>query len=109
MSRPLWYTILLAVRRIADEDFTSTDLAEEVGLDVASASAWLSKFERWGYVRKAGKAAAGRRWCWTWGLTTYGETRKAPTRANQIRGEKQAERTLRIAANPSQTRGKTEK
>lgn len=106
MKRPQWYVILLAARRVvAREDLTSTALAGEVGLDVASASAWLAKFSRWGYAAKVGKVPVGRRWAWSWTLTRYGETRKAPTRSNEIK----AKRTLRIAANPSQTLGKMEK
>lgn len=106
MKRPQWYTILLAARRVAGrEDLTSTALAGEVGLDTPSASAWLSKFERWGYTAKTGKVPIARRWTWTWALTTYGETRKAPTRSNQIRGEKPAERVSRIAANPPRNQG----
>lgn len=105
-KRTQWYSILVAARRIVErsEALTSSALSQKVKFPVNHAAAWLRKFERWGYVRRVGTTRGKGRPALTWEMTTYGDTRKAPTRSNQPNVEK-SRRTLRIAANPSGNQG----
>jgi hypothetical protein len=50
-----WLDILKATRKHAvNGDITSAVLKKKTGLDIRVASAWLSKFVRWGYLIRAG-------------------------------------------------------
>ena len=98
----LWREVLYATRAIVkrEEPITSASLADEMEFDVKTASAWLGILAKYGYLRRIGREPANKRWQYVWELTRFGvEYRK---------GAKKAKSTLRIAANPSQTRGKTE-
>jgi hypothetical protein len=93
-SKP-WFHALLASRKISSrgEELTSTSLAKEIGGEVRVASAWLCKFERWGYVKKLDQVMTGRRWSWSWVVTRWG------TRAREKRGKSKGTH-LKMAANP---------
>ena len=99
----LWREVLYAARAVVKrgDPLTSNSLSGETGLDVKTSSAWLSILAKYGYLRRIGREPANKRWQYVWELTRFGvEYRK---------GAKRAKPTLRIAANPSPTRGKTEK
>lgn len=95
MKTKPWFDALLAARRILSrgEVLTSIALAREWDVDTRVASAWLFKFERWGYVKKDEKVATGKRWSWAWIVTRWG------TRA-RVKGYRAKKGELRIAANP---------
>jgi predicted ArsR family transcriptional regulator len=96
----LWRRVLYAARAIVKrkEPLTSASLAGEMGLEVAVASAWLAILSKYGYIIRTGREPSGTgRWHYTWGLTRFGVEYK--------QGAKQTKPTLRIAANPSNTRG----
>jgi predicted ArsR family transcriptional regulator len=104
-SAKRWYINLMAARRVADSNdgiVTSSALALAAKISVRFASAWLSKFERWGYVKRVeGRGTPKRgRPSVLWELTTYGSSRKAPGRSNQPSSSVK----LRIAANPKEDR-----
>lgn len=95
-----WYNILKAARRLskAKTEITSATLAEETGLEVNVASAWLSNFYHWGYVLPVGKRAPGRgRPTKIYKLTRWGE-RFRPAEE----GIRRIEKPLRKAANPKE-------
>ncbi len=105
MKRAPWFSILMAARKLAEAgSLTSSALSERVKFPINFASAWLRKFEKWGYVRRIGTARGKGRPALLWEMTNYGGTRKAPTRSNQP-NVGQAQRRLRIAANPSGKQG----
>lgn len=91
LSKP-WYQVLLALRRIhgREEIITSGVLAREAKISIPFASAWLFKFERYGYVSKEAKYITGRRWSWSWKVTRWG----LRFRPRKVRAG------LRLAANP---------
>lgn len=95
----LWREMLFAIRRIVErkETLTSSSLSNECEIDVKTASAWLGILAKYGYVAHSGSEPAGGRWHYTWKLTRFGREYR--------QGKKQAKPTLRIAANPSNTRG----
>ena len=99
MREKPWFDVLLAARRIAHrkETLTSGELALEASIETRIASAWLSKFARWGYVKKKEKIATGNRWSWSWVVTRWGIRAK-------IEGYKAKKTTLRIAANPEENK-----
>lgn len=72
-----WFKVLKLCRKLDDQEgvFTSYDLAEAGVNDPKVASAWLSKFEKWGYVRQDGKQFGGRI---SWRLTGWGKIKYAP-------------------------------
>lgn len=107
-KRAPWYSILLAARKLVEKgQLTSLTLSDKVDFPINFASAWLRKFERWGYVRRIGKTSgSGRgRPAILWEMTKYGNERRAPTRSNQPNVDKFVERRLRIAANPPGNQG----
>jgi predicted ArsR family transcriptional regulator len=81
-----WYEVLYSARRIGSQEgvekgkkvllavpFTSASLAEKTGLTPAIASAWIGKFQRWGYVVLAGKGqSTGGRPARLYELTKWG-------------------------------------
>lgn len=77
-----WYEVLLAARKSASKDglLTSESLALGTGLPVKTASAWLSKFVRWGYCLREGSETGKARWVRTFKLTKYGLERGKPKR-----------------------------
>lgn len=93
MSLPDWYQILEAARRLARKppnQFTSAHLAREAGIRstelsnaVHIASAWCSKFKRWGYLIGVDAVPTmGRAWN-VWTVTDAGMVRPPPkTRRN---------------------------
>lgn len=95
MDRKPWFDVLLSARRILSrgEILTSIGLALESGLETKVASAWLFKFERWGYVLRKEKVATEKRWSWSWSVTAWG------TKA-RVKGYRAKKEGLRIAANP---------
>lgn len=75
-----WFAILEACRELG-EPFAAMDLAESIDVAPATASGWLAKFCRWGYVRRAGSRAkqrGSRRWVRLYALTRYGLHRGEP-------------------------------
>lgn len=70
-----WYDILKAARRVARKgELTSQTLGLVTGLEVRAASAWLSKFQRWGYVLPNGTTSLnGGRWMRTYLVTRWGQ------------------------------------
>lgn len=66
---PPWFQALEAARKLSPRDthhFTAAQLAAEAGIEDTEksrgsqiASAWLSKFMKWGYVNFVGKVDAG--------------------------------------------------
>jgi len=92
MKNKPWYDVLLAARKIQGrgELITSQSLAREVQIPTGHASAWLFKFERFGYVLKGEKYITGKRWSWSWGLTRWGLRFR----------EGRAQKKLRLVANP---------
>ena len=96
MERKPWFDVLLAARRILSkgEVLTSIRLAAESDIDTRVASAWLFKFERWGYFLRKEKVATSKRWSWSWSITTWG------TKA-RVKGQRE-KKGLRIAANPEE-------
>lgn len=98
MKRAPWYQLLLAARRIAErgEDLTSIVLGAEAKLPTREASAWLSKFYRWGYALKIGRQGTKGRPATIWQLTDWGLRYKVGKRAKT---------TLKLAANPRRQPG----
>ena len=91
-----WYTVLLACRKVVarGDPLTSTAVAQETGLPVTHASAWLCKFFRFGYTLRKEKVPTNRRWAWVWELTDWGHRYK-------VKGAEPARRyTAKVAANP---------
>lgn len=82
MSDRPWYDVLLAVRRASlqgQRPFTAQDVAREAGIEGTErssperiASAWLGKFQRWGYILVEGSAKGARRWIRTYTVTDWG-------------------------------------
>lgn len=61
MASVTWFEVLMAAREFKDP-FTKDDLADAAGISAGPksspgriASAWLTKFARWGYVRRVGE------------------------------------------------------
>jgi len=88
LSLPDWFQILLAARRLATKhpnQFTSAELARAAGIRsterssaVHIASAWCSKFAKWGYlVRVDAVPTLGTAWN-VWTVTDAGMDRPAP-------------------------------
>ena len=94
-----WFDVLTFSRELAEVGvFTSTQLADAADVSVKEASAWLSKFYRWGYALKAGRTPTNGRWSFQWKLTKWG-LEVEPKRS--IRARKvEKDRKLRVAANP---------
>ena len=97
MERKPWFAVLLAARRILSrgEVLTSIGLAGESGLETRVASAWLFKFERWGYFLRKEKVATSKRWSWSWSITAWG------TKA-RVKGYRAKTKGLKMAANPEE-------
>lgn len=87
-----WFAVLESARRIqrGGAMITSTALGQEAGISTGIASAWLFKFERFGYVRRGEKYITGKRWSWSWGLTRWGLRFR----------ERRAKAPLKLVANP---------
>lgn len=97
----LWRKMLYAVRDIAKGGpITSHHLANAVGLDVKTASAWLCILAKYGYLRRAGKETVGGRWGYVWELTLFGYEYRPRGKKLRPAPESAAQRELRIAANP---------
>jgi len=74
-----WFDVLDAVRQEAQKgEFTSRGVGSRAGIATSVASAWLSKFVKWEYVRIAGTAMGSRRWERTYTITQYGADRPKP-------------------------------
>ena len=91
MTNPDWYQILLAARRLASRppnQFTSAELAEEARIPATGASsamriasAWCSKFSKWGYlVQVDAVSTQGTPWK-VWTVTDSGMTHPPPKNA----------------------------
>lgn len=93
-----WWDVLLAVRRAShdgERKFTASDVAMEAKFEPTEgsdarriASGWLSKFTRWGYVKRSGSVKGESRWVRTFELTEYGKTRPEPTTGKPVWTEK---------------------
>jgi hypothetical protein len=79
--RKPWYDVLKAARRASKNGtdlLTAAALSEDGffkpygdrGIHVASA--WLSKFVRWGYAVREGSQPSGKAWARTYRLTKWG-------------------------------------
>lgn len=91
MELPSWYRILEACRRLS-EPFGSIELAaacKSPKLDAHSASGWLSKFVRWGYVAPAGSRKAKGHPASLFTLTVVGDEKPKP---KTLRGTRTVER-----------------
>jgi hypothetical protein len=99
MQKKPWFDVLLSARRILSrgEVLTSIGLAGESGIETRIASAWLFKFERWGYVLRKEKVATRKRWSWSWSITTWG------TKA-RVKGYRAKVDRPKMAANPKEER-----
>lgn len=79
-KNPGWFEILEAAKKLGD-DFTGSSLGAAVGLigtkessPTQIASAWLLKFEKWGYVQRTGTVpSGGPRPSVTWVVTKKGQ------------------------------------
>jgi DNA-binding PadR family transcriptional regulator len=70
-----WFDFLGSLRAIASQkpNFGSEDLARQSGLSEKDASAWISKFVRWGYAKRIGlEENPGRKPRGVYSLTDYG-------------------------------------
>lgn len=93
-----WWDVLEAVRRVSlagERPFTSMDVAREAGIKATErssperiASAWLGKFQRWGYIVQKGTAEGAKRWIRTYTITKYGLERPAPGPAPEWKAKK---------------------
>lgn len=104
-----WFSILEAARQLSEDGFTAEELAQEAeieGTEISKpakiASAWLSKFHRWGYVLQAGTASSGRRWVRVWKLTDWGfEYEPGKDHGKKTRtGKPRTKAVRKVAANP---------
>lgn len=87
-----WFAVLEAARRVQRRGdlITSSALAAEAEIPTPIASAWLFKFERFGYVLRGDKYITGKRWSWSWALTRWGLRFR----------EKKVRAPLKLVANP---------
>ena len=88
-----WYEVLVASRPLPEAGFTARDLASSAGIKESSsgrstgeqiASAWLSKFQRWGYALPSGQKDGGMN---IWQLTKWGMKVDEPKKKRGSRGE----------------------
>jgi hypothetical protein len=92
-GNPAWYDVLLAARKVATDGLlTSVDLGPKTGMDPKTASAWLSKFVRWGYCTLAGSKAGNQRWLRVYRITDWGMSYKPGKKFGKV---KKADGTLK--------------
>lgn len=84
-----WYGILLRARQLEKKTgyLSSPMLAKDLGVPGRVASAWMYKFERWGYVLRHGTMSSGgkRRWARYFKLTKWGMSRGKPKRKIKLK------------------------
>lgn len=77
-----WWTVLLAVRELdrKGKAISSPALSVQAVLPIPVASAWLSKFARWGYVEPVvvQQVESRKRWIRVYEITESGRTRPVP-------------------------------
>lgn len=94
-----WFDLLKVVRKLSVEgEISAAALAQRARIEPKLASAWLSKFTKWGYVAPTeGPASSGRgRPVRFYELTEYGRTKEKPTFTlpklpKMVRGQKRGE------------------
>ncbi len=73
-----WFEVLQAVQKLhrAGRALTSGTVADKTGLPTSTASAWLGKFVRWGYLLRAGSESGDRHWVRVYSITSFGKRYK---------------------------------